>query len=359
MLSALLYTVFMNRQNRIGGVAMKEKKPRRLPPAFARPVGEDDRQRETKRADAVRPKNAQTPSVLWNRCRSVIRVRKEHVDCTMGQNVLHQLRSLTNSICDSYIITTEDGKVLVIDGGSRTETDYFIEYLRAATGQKTPHIDAWFLSHPHSDHCEVFFEILSRRVRAVTFDKVYQCFPPTDFYENKDRSADAVLRAYASLRDRFADKEITLHEGDVFSVGAARITVLYTYDPAFTNCNDSSVIFRMDLAGTSVLFTGDAAVAAGRKALKNHKDSGMLRCEYCKMAHHGQNGVERTFYEAVSPEVCLWPTPVWVWENRGGDLKTPEVRRWIEELGVRKNYIAKDGSQAIRLTPRIRDGAPE
>ena len=67
------------------------------------------------------------------------------------------------------------------------------------------------------------------------------------------------------------------------------------------------------------------------------------------MAHHGQNGVDRSFYEAVDPEICLWPTPQWVWENRGGQLKTLEVREWIKELGVKKNMIAKDGTQVIRF----------
>ena len=290
---------------------------------------------------------------LWNRLKTWIEVKKERVRNTMGQNVIHQLKCVTATIGDSYIITTADGKVLVIDGGHKTETDYFIEYLKAVTGQSRPHIDAWFLSHPHDDHCEVFLEIVEHRANAVTFDKVCLNFPPTDFYNGLDEWADTILHEYARLRERFADKETILREGDVLHFGAAKITVLYTYDPAFTNCNDASVIFRMDLAGTSVLFTGDAGVSAGRKTLANWQDTGLLDCDYCKMAHHGQNGVDQDFYAAVSPEVCLWPTPSWVWDNRGGNLQTLEVRAWIDALGVRKNYVAMDGSQTIRMKPRI------
>ena len=84
-------------------------------------------------------------TALWNRLKSFFAVRKEHVKNKMNQNAIHMLRSVTNTIGDSFIITTEDGKVIVIDGGHYTETEYFLEYLKAVTGTRKPHIDAWFL----------------------------------------------------------------------------------------------------------------------------------------------------------------------------------------------------------------------
>ena len=77
----------------------------------------------------------------------------------MYKNTIHMLRSVTDTICDSFIITTGDGKVIAIDGGYKTETDNFIGYLKKVTGSEKPHIDVWFLSHPHDDHCQVFLEI--------------------------------------------------------------------------------------------------------------------------------------------------------------------------------------------------------
>ena len=290
---------------------------------------------------------------LWNRFISLFTGRKEVAPNTMNQNAIHMLQSVTDTIGDSFIITTQDGKVIVIDGGMYSETDYFLKYLKAVTGREKPHIDAWFLSHPHDDHCEAFLDVVTNHSDEVTFDKVYQNFAPVDFYTGTDEWADQVLHDYAALRDRFAEKECVLHDGDVFNVGAAKFTVFYTFDPAFSDCNNSSLIFRMDLAGTSVMFTGDAGVQAGNKALANWAQTGLLDCDYCKMAHHGQDGVDRNFYEAVSPELCLWPTPSWVWDNRNGNLKTLEVRAWIEELGVQKNYVAMNGSCVIRMKPRI------
>ena len=280
-------------------------------------------------------------------------VKKENVKCTMGRNAVHMLKSVTDTIGDSFIITTEDGKVIVVDGGHRTEINYFIEYLKAVTGQKRPHIDAWFLSHPHDDHCEVFIDTVRYHSCEVTFDKVYANFPDGSFYKGYDEWAEIICNDYNSLLPALGDKAASLKEGDVFSVGAARFTVFYTFNPEWKNCNEASTIMCMDLAGTSFMFNGDAGVNAGNYVVEKYGDTGLLDCDICKMAHHGQDGVDKNFYQAVSPEICVWPTPSWVYENTNGNLKTFETRAWVEELGVKTNYISKDGTKVIRMKPRI------
>ena len=290
---------------------------------------------------------------FFARIKAELSIKKENVRNTMNQNAIHLLKSVTDTIGDSLIITTEDGKVIVIDGGHGTETAYFLAYLRAATGQKTPHIDAWFLSHAHDDHCEVFLDVVENHACEVTFDKVYANFPEAAFYEGLDDWAFTVLTDYYRLLPAFADKAESLYEGEVFSVGAAKFTVFYTFNRAWTNCNDASTIMRMELAGTSVMFTGDAGVAAGNYVVEKYGESGALKSDYCKMAHHGQDGAGKNFYEAVSPEVCIWPTPTWVYENTNGNLHTFETRAWVEELGVKKEYKSFEGSQVIAMKPRI------
>ena len=41
------------------------------------------------------------------------------------KNTIHMLKSVTDTICNSFIITTEDDKLIVMDGGFPTETEYF------------------------------------------------------------------------------------------------------------------------------------------------------------------------------------------------------------------------------------------
>ena len=290
---------------------------------------------------------------LFERLKAFFQVKNEKVECTMNKNAIHMLRSTQDTICDSFIITTEDGKVIAIDGGHRFETDYFIEYLKSATGRCKPHIDAWFLSHPHDDHCEVFLEVAENHADEVTFDKVYANFPDAEFYEGYDSWAVAVITDFNRLRPAFEDKVVELAEGDVFNVGAAKFTVFYTFNPEWKNANEASTIMRMDLAGTGVMWNGDAGTSAGDYVVNKYASTGLLDCDYCKMAHHGQDGVGENFYRAVSPEVCIWPTPTWVYENTNGNLHTFETREWVQNLGVETEYKSFEGSCVIGMKPRI------
>lgn len=277
-------------------------------------------------------------------------VKKEGVPNTMNKNAIHMLKSVEDAIGDSFIITTEDGKVIAIDGGYKFETDYFIQYLRAVTGQIVPKIDVWFLTHPHTDHVQVFNEVAENRTNQVNFDKVILKYAPYDFYASINSTEGAeMVGEFDRISKAFPEKVQIINDGDVFNIGAAKITTLFTFDPAFTNVNDASLIFRMDLGGKSVLFTGDAGVSSGNKVLANPEYKELLDCDICKMSHHGQAGVSKEFYETVDPEICLWPTPSWVWNNSHESLVllTPEVRAWIEEIGVEKNYLSWQGSQVI------------
>lgn len=287
---------------------------------------------------------------LFTTVKYFFEVKKERVPNTMNKNAIHMLRSVEDTIGDSFIITTEDGKVIVIDGGFSFETDYFIQYLKAVTGKRVPKVDAWVLTHPHTDHVEVFNEVAENRSKQVKFDKVMLHYVPYELYESRSQEEGMqMVGEFNRISKAFPEKVQILNTGDVFNIGAAKITVLYTADTSFIDINEHSVIFRMDLGGKSAVFTGDAQVNAGNKTLAKWKDTDMLDCDICKMAHHGQDGVDRNFYEAVSPEICLWPTPTWVWDNVNGNLKTLEVRAWIEELGVKENYIAWQGSQVIYI----------
>ena len=190
---------------------------------------------------------------------------------------------------------------------------------------------------------------------------VYFKFPSVQFFahEGMETDADAVnmLNGFYALLPRFADRICIVTAGDVYHVGAARFDILYTSDDTIV-CNisnNASVVFKLTLAGKTVMFTADAGVEAGQKLLERYGDSGVLKCDVCQMAHHGQNGCDQAFYAAVRPDVCLWCAPAWLWDNdKGGGFdthiwKTVKVRRWMEALGVKENYVAKDGTQVLEL----------
>ena len=99
--------------------------------------------------------------------------------------------------------------------------------------------------------------------------------------------------------------------------------------------------------GVTILFTGDLQVDGGNHVLETVAKED-LKADIVQMAHHGQHAVTKEFYEAVSPSICLWPTPKWLWDNEDGKYTTPETKAWMKELNVEKHYCMKDGNQVIR-----------
>ena len=77
--------------------------------------------------------------------------------------------------------------------------------------------------------------------------------------------------------------------------------------------NNSSLVFQISSSSKKVLFTGDLGIEGGNRVLRNNA-AATLRSTHVQMAHHGQDGVSKEFYEAVNAKVALWPTPLWLWK---------------------------------------------
>ena len=83
------------------------------------------------------------------------------------KNTVYMLDSISGDQMNSFIITTSDGHVIVIDGGYAVDADNLIRRLKEITKQEIPHVDAWFLSHLHSDHMTCFLEIVEKHPGTI------------------------------------------------------------------------------------------------------------------------------------------------------------------------------------------------
>ena len=272
-------------------------------------------------------------------------------------NTVTMLNSICNIQMNAFIITTADGKIIVMDGGFDHDHVTLLDNLRRITGEEVPHIHAWFLSHPHVDHISCFLQIMEQYPDALTFDRVYYNFPSIQFIKQEEHDpVHSIERFYADL-PRFVGKAVIVSAGDQYDIGEAHFECLCSPDAALNHnvVNNASVVWKMTLADKTFLFLGDAGAEEGEKMLAMHGGTDKLKADYVQMAHHGQNGVGKAFYEAVSPTACLWCTPQWLWDNDNGTgfnthfWKTVTVRGWMDELGVKEHYIMKDGLQEIKL----------
>ncbi|MBQ4113005.1 MAG: MBL fold metallo-hydrolase, partial [Clostridia bacterium] len=88
------------------------------------------------------------------------------------KHMLCQLGSVTGSQMNSYVITTADGKVIVVDGGYREDAQKLLAYLREITDREIPRVDAWLLTHAHGDHICAFNEIMDKYPDALELGRV-------------------------------------------------------------------------------------------------------------------------------------------------------------------------------------------
>ncbi len=251
-----------------------------------------------------------------------------------------QQTNMTSKQSMGYEIIAETGQLLVIDGGYSGNEEELRRLIKSAGG----HVDLWLITHPHADHHNAVIGVLSDP-QGITVDRIGTSMLPDSWAEGK---ADAEDLLTWNRFERTLDNVFQLQAGQVFQLGSLRVEVLAGANPdlEMNPFNNQSCVFRVSEDDFSLLILGDLGAEAGRRLLQKGVE---LKADAVQMAHHGQNGVEEEFYQAVQPEWAFWPTPDWLWQNTAylggapgtGSFKTPEVIAWMKKLGA-KNITCFD-----------------
>lgn len=257
-----------------------------------------------------------------------------------------QLPSQSTGQMMSYVIESDSGQLVVIDGGYPQDADYLCTFLNGRP------VDAWFITHPHSDHVYALTELLSRPGPHTWIKQIYwadvghawaQAAEPAQVY-SYENFLQAVQKSGVPLR--------SLSKGERVRAGGREWKVLSGYNPELPGYNNSSLVMKIE-DPQSVLFLGDSKPENSDKLLA--ENPGALRARVVQMAHHGNTGPRRAFYEAVHPEIALWPTVDWLWRNdsgqgtNSGPWTTIETREVMRAIGVKINLVQADGLQGLRL----------
>lgn len=258
------------------------------------------------------------------------------------------------------VIVTERS-TLVLDGGLEEDANELFAVLqREGRGR----VDAWFFTHPHHDHLGAFMA-LQRSHPELFVGAIYHRFPSREILRlcPAHKAHGGIERQmWEDVWDLFEgalkEKTHVLSLGETFSFDEVSLTVLRVMDPTYDTkknfVNNSSAVFRLDTPRTRVLFLGDLGTRGGED-LMAALPAEELYADYTQMAHHGQKGVNRAFYEYVKPRRCIWPTPEKIWDNVGeggpgtGKWDTAETRAWMREMGVTEHIIEKDGTQTVLI----------
>ena len=302
----------------------------------------------------------------------------------------------------SYIIQTRGGKIIIIDGGweqDNSDGKFLFSYLQQITGDSTPHIDAWFITHAHGDHHGAVSTFANLYKDQVTIDAYYHHNPteeeltkymPTESitgvnrvsmqmkkFKNKEGGAVQQIKVNSRHSGKcnssfdFDDVhiDILLDFSDIiwaadnvsgtfsgtWAVEGRNFKNLTLKELVKGNFNETSIVFRVSVGGKNVLFTGDAGYVAGYMLNKYHDAHASnnskyysIQSDYVQVAHHGYYGVTKATYNRIDPDVGLWPTPKYEYTGTKSELALPYALEWFAEMGV-KNYPSYLGPQVFEF----------
>lgn len=264
---------------------------------------------------------------------------------------LTQLQDNSSRQMMGYIMKTSTGKVIVIDGGLNEDEPNLVKHIQEL-GNK---VDVWFITHPHEDHASAIIKVIEET--DIPIEKIYYTMNEIEWYkEYEPKRAEEAERFYNALQNervKGKTEEVTLNQ--IINIDFIKCEILGVKNPEITNngFNNSSMVIKMNLPKSSILFLGDTGEESGEKLLNTQKDK--LKSDIVQVAHHGQSGAKESLYKKINPRICLWPTPEWLWNNDSGGGKgsgpwtTLETRQWMENLGVKIHVIEKDGDTTIKV----------
>ena len=286
------------------------------------------------------------------------------------QTRLYMMRE-TSPYLLGMVVVTERDRCIVVDGGRPED----LPLLKELVGGRR--IGAWLLTHPHVDHISGLVSELERNGGAdFAIERVICRFPDYgEWLTCADAAPDRayfleelneMLPAWNRVKGTLGDRLHEAVQGERFVVDECDFEVLYTTHAGLLSnpMNDSSMVVRMQTPRRSVLFLGDLGPEGGDVLFfeSRHK----LKSDVVQMAHHGHMNVGFEVYEAISPEVCLWNAPQWVYDepevpsylsDREKLVRMKRIRmygsaltrRWMDVLGVKEHYVSYTGTKEILL----------
>lgn len=265
---------------------------------------------------------------------------------------LTQLSARSDNSMMGYFIKTKNNKTIVVDGGLKIEKDTLKQYIEKNGNT----VDYWFITHPHKDHVGAFIDIVQNS--DIEIKNVYYSINSLEWYDKYEHDRLGEIEEFKKTIENDKIKPIakTPQIGEIIGIEKnLKVEILELANPEITNnaINNSSMVFKMYVNDQTILFLGDAGVEESQKLIKQYGTE--LKSDIVQMSHHGQNGATKELYQLVQPEICLWPTQGWLWDNNIGQgfntahYKTIQTREWMEQIGVKTNYVAKDGDITISI----------
>jgi hypothetical protein len=244
-----------------------------------------------------------------------------------------------------FVICMPDGRFIIHDGGLPGD-DRAYNRLRELQPNGDIVIAAWFISHPHGDHYSALIDFVKEHGYDddMIIERVIHNYAHPDMYNingsaGKDDLREDIALLYDTMEYYLPDVPvIKAHTGQTIKFGSVSVEVLYTIEDllpkTIPNNNDSSMVIRVNIEGTSLMLLADTCYASGPILSKMWGD--YLRSDIVQIAHHGMWPSVMDIYDNIQAQTVLFPATV------GGvrDYIKPN-QPWADVMNTVLNY-AKD-----------------
>ncbi len=247
-----------------------------------------------------------------------------------------------------YVLRLADGRFIVIDGG--TGIDAFVDAIYTTLRDQAPdptkiEIAAWIVTHSHGDHNGAFINFCGKYKNAVNISMLMTNLPAESVAENAKDSGGktAVNRTFTAYTEAFPRGQVVkVHNGYSRTIGGAQIEVLYTHEDYITSArtladthlwNNTSLIFRINIAGQTLMFLGDSQVDSNTITANMYGD--YLKSDIVQVAHHGGEGGTAQIYSLIDAPTALFTTsdelmPIYLADAHNAHLVSKtNLKEWI------------------------------
>lgn len=250
-----------------------------------------------------------------------------------------------------YLIVTENGHLIAVDGGNGGDGEAFLELLEKYADGK-PVIEKWIMTHPHSDHYGALLEICRRPEMAERLEvKELVYHFPAEFRDRKGNGTDYVYPHFEEIHRATGASHHLPAVDEKQTVDG--MTVHYLYTPTdvtiLDNPNQLSLIFTVQGGGKKIMFTGDAYHRTMQIAVWRYGSA--LKSDILQLPHHGLCDTgNMDFYQKTDAKTVLIPISIAGDRTMRSDMygDAPAVNRWAED-NADTVHKAFDGTVEIAL----------
>lgn len=222
-----------------------------------------------------------------------------------------------------YTITDENNNVIVIDGGYAW-TEWFIKGL--LSNSYNNHISAWIITNPNIEHIGALHSLILNST-DLTIDKLIT----TNF--NKETDKDGTFNGILQdLSDNVSEIQF-VKEDDTFSLLGLRFEVLN----AQSEEGDNSLCFLVSGEKEKMLYCSDIDATVENRLIEKYGER--LNADFLQVANHGENNLNKEFFNLVSPRVAFIDTTVEKFHNINN------------AVSLNKNYLKELGSTVYCINP--------